>query len=66
MILWMSTQILRRLLSIVTLESAEVARLLWGIAEHLGDTDTYNKLQVIKRYLPNPRVLAIMRGEAYL
>ncbi|EOG8279621.1 TPA: hypothetical protein ACGRJF_003100, partial [Listeria monocytogenes] len=23
-------------------------------------------LQVIKRYLPNPRVLAIMRGEAYL
>ncbi|EPP0964604.1 hypothetical protein ACULTN_002979, partial [Listeria monocytogenes] len=24
------------------------------------------KLQVIKRYLPNPRVLAIMRGEAYL
>ncbi|EHL2568998.1 hypothetical protein KDF97_000686, partial [Listeria monocytogenes] len=37
-----------------------------AIAEHLGDTDTYEKLQVIKRYLPNPRVLAIMRGEAYL
>ncbi|EIX1108599.1 dual specificity protein phosphatase family protein, partial [Listeria monocytogenes] len=37
-----------------------------AIAEHLRDTDTYEKLQVIKRYLPNPRVLAIMRGEAYL
>lgn len=37
-----------------------------AIAEHLRDTDTYKKLQVIKRYLPNPRVLAIMRGEAYL
>lgn len=37
-----------------------------GIAEHLGDNDTFTKLQEIKRYLPNPRVLTIMRGEAYL
>lgn len=37
-----------------------------GIAEHYHDKETLQKLREIKRYLPNPRVLAIMRGEKYL
>lgn len=36
-----------------------------GIAEHYGDTGTLEQLKEIKRYLPNPRVLTIMRGEKY-
>ncbi|EMG29176.1 hypothetical protein LFLEISCH_00935 [Listeria fleischmannii subsp. fleischmannii LU2006-1] len=37
-----------------------------GIAEHYGDTVTLEQLKEIKRYLPNPRVLTIMRGGKYI
>ncbi|EUJ28041.1 hypothetical protein MFLO_12801 [Listeria floridensis FSL S10-1187] len=37
-----------------------------GLAEHYGDFDTLAKLREVKRYLPNPRVRAVMRGERYL
>lgn len=36
-----------------------------GIANYLDDEETYLKLKQIKRYLPNPRVLALMRGETF-
>lgn len=36
-----------------------------GIAEHYNDTPTLLKLKEIKRYLPNPRVLTVMRGEKF-
>ncbi|WP_430534398.1 hypothetical protein [Listeria rocourtiae] len=35
------------------------------LAEYTNDLDTYAKLREIKRYLPNTRVLAIMRGEEF-
>lgn len=36
-----------------------------GIAKHVNDEKTYAELKQIKRYLPNPRVLALMRGETF-
>ncbi|CAM4214210.1 dual specificity protein phosphatase family protein [Listeria booriae] len=35
------------------------------LAEYTNDLDTYAKLREIKRYIPNTRVLAIMRGEEF-
>ncbi|MBC1473994.1 hypothetical protein HB852_05150 [Listeria grandensis] len=35
------------------------------LAEYTDDLETYAKLREIKRYLPNTRVLAIMRGEEF-
>ncbi len=36
-----------------------------GIAEHYQLEEALDKLKMIKRYLPNPRVLAVMRGVKY-
>ncbi|WP_163652250.1 hypothetical protein [Listeria sp. PSOL-1] len=37
-----------------------------GIAEHYQQEKILAQLKQVERYLPNPRVLAIMRGEAFI